>query len=88
MKCEVFIGIIRDKYVDRCLSFDLVNGINYVNVWILSLWSTVICEEEYAICVLIMGPFILIGMTPLCLGGILRVDLTGPIVAMQSQECV
>ena len=44
--------------------------------------------RKYAICVLIMGPLILIGMTPLCLGGILRVDLTVPIVAMQSQECV
>ena len=44
--------------------------------------------RKYAIWVLIMGPLILIGMTPLCLGGILRVDLTVPIVAMQSQECV
>ena len=44
--------------------------------------------RKYAICVLIMGPLILIGMTPLCLGGILRVDLTVPIVTMQSQECV
>ena len=44
--------------------------------------------RKYAIWVVIMGPLILIGMTPLCLGGILRVDLTVPIVAMQSQECV
>ena len=36
---------------------------------------------KYAIC-------ILIGMTPLCLGGILSVDLTVPIVAFQSQVCV
>ena len=35
-----------------------------------------------------MGPLILIGMTPLCLGGILRVDLTVSIIAVQSQECV
>ena len=35
-----------------------------------------------------MSPLILIGMTPLCLGGILSVDLTVPIVAVQSQECV
>ena len=28
-----------------------------------------------------MGPLILIGMTPLCQGGILSVDLTVPIVA-------
>ena len=38
--------------------------------------------RKYAIWVLIMGPLILIGMTPLCLGGIFRVDLTVPIVAM------
>ena len=44
--------------------------------------------RKYAICGLIMGPLILIGMTPLCLGGILRVDLTVPIVDLQSQECV
>ena len=28
------------------------------------------------------GPLILIGMTPLCQGGILSVDLTVPIVAL------
>ena len=44
--------------------------------------------RTYAICVLIMGPLILIGITPMCLGGILTVDLTVPIVAMQLQECV
>ena len=36
---------------------------------------------KYAICSLMMGPIILIGMTPLCHGGILSVDLTIPIVA-------
>ena len=40
--------------------------------------------RKYAICVLIMGPLILIGTTPLCQGGILGVDLTVPIVALQS----
>ena len=44
--------------------------------------------RNYGIWVLIMGPLISIGMTPLCLGGILRVDLTVAIVAMQSQECM
>ena len=34
-----------------------------------------------AVCVVIRGPLILISTTPLCLGGILRVDLTVPIVA-------
>ena len=39
-------------------------------------------------CVLIMGPLILISTTVLCQGGILSVDLTVPIVALQSQVCV
>ena len=34
-----------------------------------------------AACVVISSPLILIGTTPLCLGGILRVDLTVPVVA-------
>ena len=38
--------------------------------------------RKYATCVLIMGQLILIGITPLCLGGILTVDLTVPIVAV------
>ena len=44
--------------------------------------------RKYVICVLIMGPPILIDTTPLCLSSILRVDLTVPIVAMQLQDCV
>ena len=38
--------------------------------------------RNYAICVVMSGPLILIGTTPLYLGGILRVDLTVPIVAV------
>ena len=44
--------------------------------------------RKYAICVVMSGPLILIGTTPLCLGGILRVDLTVPIVAVQVLACV
>ena len=40
---------------------------------------------KYAIHSSMMGPLILIGMTPLCCGGILSVDLTVPIFAFQSQ---
>ena len=36
---------------------------------------------KYAICSSMMGPLILICMTPLCGGGILSVDLTVPVVA-------
>ena len=45
VKCKVFICIIRDKNVYRCPVLDLVNAINYVNVWISSFWSAVICKE-------------------------------------------
>ena len=38
--------------------------------------------RKYAIWVLLMGALILIGMTPLCLGGILSVNLIIPIVAV------
>ena len=36
---------------------------------------------KYAICSSMMGSLILIGMTPLCHGGIISVDLTVPTVA-------
>ena len=39
--------------------------------------------RKYAICVVMSRPLILIGTTPLCLGGILRVDFTVPILAVQ-----
>ena len=41
--------------------------------------------KKYAICSLMTGPVILIGITPLCCGGILSVDLTVSIVACHSQ---
>ena len=44
----------------------------------LGVLSSVI---KWAVSVVISGPLILMGTTPLCLGGILRVDLTVPIVA-------
>ena len=83
----MFIGIIRDKYIDRCLALDLMNNTNYIYVWIFP-FGVLSSVTKYAICVLIMGPLILIGTTSLCQGGILSVDLTVPIVALQSQACV
>ena len=41
-----------------------------------------------AVCVVISSQLILIGTTPLCLGGILRVNLTVPIVAFWVLACV
>ena len=35
----------------------------------------------------ISGPLILIGITPLCLGGTLSVDLTVPIVVLWEVAC-
>ena len=43
---------------------------------------------KFAVCVVIRGPLILISTIPLCLGGILRVDLTVPIVAFWVVACV
>ena len=43
---------------------------------------------KYAICSSIIGPPILIGMTLLCHGGILSINLTVPIVAFCSQLLV
>ena len=43
---------------------------------------------KYAICPLMVCPWILIGMMPLCLGGILRIDLTISVVAFCSQFLV
>ena len=79
----MFIGIIRDKYIDRCLALDLMNATNYFmfGSFPFGVLSSV---RKYAICVLIMGPLILIGTTPLCQGGILSVDLTVAVVAFQS----
>ena len=45
VKSYMFVGIIRNKYVDRCFSLDLVNAINDVDVWVSSLCSVVICDE-------------------------------------------
>ena len=42
---------------------------------------------KYAVCVVMSGPLILIETTPLCLSGILRVDFTVPIVAVQVLAC-
>ena len=44
--------------------------------------------RKYAICVVMSGPLILIGTTPLCMGGILRVNFTVPIVAAGVLACV
>ena len=43
---------------------------------------------KYAVCVVMSGPLILMGTTPLHLGGILRVDFTVPIVVVGVLACV
>ena len=58
-----------------------MNATNYVDVWILP-FGVLSSVRKCAICVLRIGPLILIGTTPLCQVGILSVDLTVPIVAL------
>ena len=73
--------------VNKCPAFDLVNAINYVNVWVLSFGSTVICKEVCHMC----GDKWFTDLDwdhTIVSGGILRVDLTVPIVDMQVLECV
>ena len=50
----------------------------------LGVLSSVI---KCAVCVVMSSPLILMCTTPLCLGGILRVDFTVPIVAVQLLAC-
>ena len=83
----MFIGVIRDENVDQCPVLDLVNAINDVNVGVSSL-GVLSSEMKYAVCVVMSGPLILIGTTPLCLGGILRVDFTVPMVVVGLLACV
>ena len=87
MESEVFVGIVRNKYIDRCFALNLMNTANDVmfGSFPFEVLSSVM---KYAMCSSMMGPLILIGMTPLYHGGILSVDLTVPIVAFQSQVCV
>ena len=40
----------RDKNVNRYPILDLVNVINYVNVWVSAFGSTVICKEVCHLC--------------------------------------
>ena len=80
---EVFVGVIRNKYVDRCFAPNLMDTTNdvYIRAFSLEVLSSVM---KYAICSSMMGPLILFGTTPLCHGGILSVDFTVPIVAFHS----
>ena len=64
-----------------------MNTTNYIMFG--SLFFEVLSSAmKYAIYSSMMGPPILIGMTPLCHGGILSADLTVPIVAFRSQVLV
>ena len=84
MEGEVFVGVIRDSMLTDVLPLIL---------WILLMMFTfgslpfemLTSVMKYAICSSMMGPLILIGMTPLCHGSILSVDLTMSIVAFRSQ---
>ena len=61
---------------------------NYVYAFWSLPFEVLSSVMKYAICSSIMGPPILIGMTPLCHSGILSINLTAPIVAFCSQLLV
>ena len=62
-----------------------MNAINDVDVGVSIPFVEFSSGMKSTICSLMTGPVILIGTTPLCHGGILRVDLTVQIVACCSQ---
>ena len=80
MEGEVLVSVIRKSMLTDVLPLIL---------WILLMmfmfgslpFEVLSSAMKYAICSSMMGPLILIGMTPLDQGGILSVNLTVPIVA-------
>ena len=77
---KMFGGVIGNKYID--MFFSLILWMLLIILMFGSLPFVVLSSVmKYASCSSIIGPLILIGTTPLCHGGILRVDLTVPIVA-------
>ena len=83
---DVFVGVVGDKNINICSSFDVMNSINDVYVGVLLFFGVLITDE--AICPLIVCPLIFMSMTPLCLGVILRVDFILVIFAFCSQFLV
>ena len=73
---EIFVDVIGNKYIGRFFIILMFGSLPFV---------VLLSVMKYANCSLIIGPLILIGTTPSCRGGILRVDLTVPIVAFCSQ---
>ena len=80
---EVFVSVIENKSFDRCSALNLV-----IFMFGSLSFEVLLSVMKYAICSSIMGSIILIGMTPLCHGGILSINLTVPIVAFCSQFLV
>ena len=64
-----------------------MNATNYVNAWIPSFGSTVVCKEVWNMG-FNNGSAYLDWYDTIVSGWYLSVDLTVPIVAIQSQECV
>ena len=68
---------------------DVLPLISWIPLIMLMFWSlpfeVLSSVMKYAICSSLMGPLILIGMTPLCHGDILSIDLMVSFVAFCSQ---
>ena len=84
VKCDMFVAVIWYQYIGSVLPLMLwmpftmfmLGSFHFVDSWSLM---------EHAVCPVIEWPLILMGMTLLCLGGIINVDLTIPIVTFCSQ---
>ena len=86
VECDMFIMCNLTLECSQIFfTFYVVYAIYDVDIWIIFPFVESWLLIKYAICPLIVCPLVLIGMMPLCLGGILRVDLTIPIVAFCSQ---
>ena len=88
VESEVLIGVIGDNYIYCWSAFDFVDTINYVDIGVFSSVCMLLSVMKWAVSVVIDGLLILMGTTLLCLGGILRVDLTVPMVAFWVVVCV
>ena len=88
-----FTSMLGYKFMFIVCSFEVTFMLLPVNT---SKWSpayadwTLNSHTVYMVCIFVVlcYPLILIRMTPLCHGGILRIDLTVPIVAFGSQVFV
>ena len=79
---DMFVCIICNSDMKCQFAFDVINTINYMDVWVKSLFCVLIADE---VCYRVKWslescPLILSGMASLFLGGIFSVDLITTIL--------